>query len=90
MPFIFLIAGVLAIISALRGTEHELATQIASDFSGNPSFAYWIIALLIIGSIGYVPELEDVSTLFTVLCILSFTLSEGGVFDKFTTAIDKL
>ena len=90
MPVFLIIVGILGIIVAVRGTEHELANQLGKDFSGDPSYAYWVVAVIVIGSIGYVPGLENVSTMFLVLILLAFVLQNGGVFDQASAAVKAL
>lgn len=80
MPFALALIGLLMIISAARGTEHELASQLASEFTGARSFVYWCCALACVGGIGYIPQLKRVSDAFLFLIFLSFVLSNHGVF----------
>ena len=87
MPFALALIGLLMIISAARGTEHELASQLASDFTGARSFIYWCGALACVGGIGYIPRFKKVSDAFLFLIFLSFVLSNKGVFAQLTNSV---
>lgn len=87
MPIVLLTVGALFIISSLNGKEHDLATQIYKDFSGDDSFVYWIVAIVIIGGVGYIPGWGDVSNLFMALIIIVFILANNGVFTKLEAAL---
>ena len=82
MPYALTFVGVLMCIAAARGTEHELAHQLAQDFSGGKSFLVWLAALAVIGGAGYVPPLKRTSDALLFLILLSFALSNGGVWAR--------
>ncbi len=88
MAFVFLIIGVVLVISGAKGTQSQLWTQLQLDFSpsaqksGQHSFLAWLIAILIIGAVGYIDELKELSRSFLVLVVVVLLLSNGGFFKQ--------
>lgn len=95
MPFVVLFAGMIALISGIRGTESTLADGtpglfplLKGDFSGSGNFLYWLGAIMLIGMVGYVKPLKPISRAFLVLVILSMFLANGvGFWSKLQAAI---
>ena len=101
MPFALLIIGAVLLISAARGTITQgpnnslgLFTLIESDFTGSDNFVFWLVALLLIGAVGYVPKLKPISVAFLSLVIIVLFLKKGnasgvggGFFSQFTQGI---
>jgi len=94
MAFALLIIGITLVVAAVRNTQGDLITLLIGDFTGPNNFIYWIVALLIIGAVGYVPKLKPVSDGFLVIVILALFLSKGrpdsktgGFFKQFTDAL---
>ncbi len=94
MAFALLIIGITLIVAAVRNTQGTLVDLLIRDFSGEGNFVYWIVALLLVGSVGYVPRLKPISDGFLVIIILALLLSRGnpksasgGFFEKFTEAL---
>lgn len=83
MPFALLIVGLLLVVSAVRNTSDDLLKLVKSDLTGKNNFSYWMISILIIGSIGYIPSMAKLSRSFLVLVIVTLFLSNNGFFDKF-------
>lgn len=93
MPFALGIIGILLIVAGARGTYGDLKNLLMEDFTGSGNFFYWIIALGVAGSAGYVPGLEKVSRAFMALLIISMILANGrngGFFQKFTQALQSV
>lgn len=78
MAFALLIIGIILIVSAIRNSASQLWTVLVGDFSGPGNFIYWIIALIIIGMVGYVKKLKALSDGLLVLIILALFLSKGN------------
>lgn len=92
MPIVFLVLGILLIVVAINNKMPELGTLVKEDFQpsdNSPAFTSWIIALFVIGALGYVKPLKPVANTFLVLVVVVMFLSNGGFFDKFTSAIKK-
>ena len=87
MPFAFLIVGILLVTAGVRSTYTNLFTLVKGDFSGSGSFLHWAVAILILGSIGYVDELKPFSRAFMALLIVVLFLSNGGFFDQFNKQV---
>jgi hypothetical protein len=66
---------------------------LGGDFSGKGNFFYWVLAIVAIGAIGYLPKAKPVSDGLLVLIILALFLavgkpgSNGGVFGQLTAAL---
>lgn len=97
MPFALLIVGAFLLIAAVRGTTDGpsgLFALVAGDFTGSPNFTFWVVAILLIGVIGYVQKIKPLSDAMLVLVILVLFLSKGnpgsvggGFFNQFTAAL---
>lgn len=86
MAFVFIIIGVVLTVSGVRGTQGDLWSQVQKDFSPSQqqpnqhSFVPWFVAIMIIGAIGYVEDLKEVSRAFLILVIIVLFLSNNGFF----------
>jgi hypothetical protein len=94
MPFALLIIGAVLLTASVRNTQDDLFTLVKGDFSGQGNFIFWVVSLLIIGAIGYIPKLKPISDGFLVLVLIVMFLTKGnpsgvggGFFEKFTTAL---
>lgn len=95
MAFALLFLGIMMIVSAIRNTHCALVTLMANDFSGQGNFMYWVVALILIGAVGYVEKLKPLSDGLLVLVLLALVLSRGnpkfnsggGFFKQFTSAL---
>jgi hypothetical protein len=87
MPFLFLIAGFVMTVSAVRGTQDDLIKLLKDDFTGSNNFLFWIVSILLIGALGYIGPLRPLSRAFLVLVIVVLFLKNGGVFTQFVQAL---
>src|ERR1700743_3874874 len=87
MPLALIAIGVLLLVSAIRGTHKQLGDQLQQDFTGSGNFIYWMIALAVVGAIGYIPQFDKFSKAFLGLILLSLFLSNKGFFANFNSAI---
>lgn len=94
MPFAFIIVGIVLTITGVRGTSQQLLKLVKGDLTGTNSYLYWIVAILVIGSVGYVPTLKPLSRAFLILVLVVLVLREGktsasggGFFQEFTAAL---
>jgi len=100
MPFALLLIGVWLLIAGVRNTAGPASTPgtlfalLHGDFTGTDNFAYWFIAIVLIGAIGYIPKLKSLSTAFLVLVLVVLFLKKGsstgvggGFFDQFLSGI---
>jgi hypothetical protein len=88
MPFALAIAGILLLVSALRGTSGALFAAIKADFTGSGNYLYWVVAIMIVGSIGYVKKLQPVSDAFLALLLIVLFISNKGFFAQFTAGLN--
>jgi hypothetical protein len=84
MPFIVILVGLFLAVTAARNKHQELAELVKGDFTGPNNFFSWLIALLVIGGLGYIKPLKPLTDAFLVLLILVLFLSNGGFFDRIT------
>jgi hypothetical protein len=82
MPFVFGILGVLFITAGVRGTSSQLFALIKSDFSGQPNYFEWMIAIFLVGAIGYVKELSTISRMFMFLVAAGLLYQNSSVFGE--------
>jgi hypothetical protein len=87
MPFVLLFVGIILLVSALRGTSSALFATLKSDFTGSGNYFYWVMAILAVGSIGYVKKLQPISDAFLVLLLVVLTLSNKGFFAQFVSGM---
>ena len=88
MPILFGLFGIILVIAGLRNRitqgNPSLVSLLKDDFSGNDPFWKWMLAILIIGAIGYIPNLRPISRGLMALVIIVFLLSNQGVFTQLT------
>ena len=87
MGFALLLTGLLMVITGARGTYPQFGSQIASEFEGQGSFTYWLIAVGSVGALGYINALRTISRWLMALIILSIFLSHKGFFAQFQSAL---
>lgn len=87
MPYALVIIGLLMIITGINNTYSQFASQIQSDFGGSKGFIVWAVALAAVGALGYIKDLRQFSHYFMALILISFVLSNKGVFQNFTAAL---
>jgi hypothetical protein len=87
MPFALIIVGIILLIAGVRGQIGNLASLIKSDFTGSGNYIYWVVAILAVGSIGYVKKLQPISDAFLALVLIVLLLSNKGFFAQFMTGI---
>jgi len=90
MPIFFLLIGVLLIIVSVNDKMPDLTGLVKDGF--NPTsgvgFPIWLVAIFVVGSLGYVKSMRPLANAFLVLIIVSMVLSNRGFFSKFKSAIE--
>lgn len=89
MPYALVIIGLLMIITGINNTYSQFAGQLQTDFGGSRGFIVWAIALAAVGALGYINDLRTFSHYFMALILISFVLSNKGVFQNFQAALAK-
>jgi len=88
MPFALIFVGIVMTVAGVRGTEQQLFKLLKGDFTGQNSYLYWVLAIMVVGALGYIPSLRPVSRAFLALIIVVLFLHSGsGFFTKFQSAI---
>lgn len=72
MPIALLIVGALLIIVAFQNTMGELARQLGADI---PGYFKWLVAIVAILVLGYVPQLRTASRVLLGLVVLVVVLT---------------
>lgn len=94
MPFAFIIVGSVLVISGVKGTSQQLLTLVKGDLEGTNGYLYWMVSILIIGSVGYIPAFKNFSRAFLILVLVVLVLREGkgtnGFFQQFTAALKEI
>lgn len=97
MAFVLLISGAVLLASAIQNTQSTiLFPTLKSEFTGPNNFIFWFIAILFIGSIGYIPKAKGISTAFLTLVVIVLVLTKGnpngtggGFFSQFVSQIQQ-
>ncbi len=88
MPFVLIIIGIVLLTVAVRNTQDDLFHLLQGDFTGDNNYIYWVLAILVIGAVGYIPRLKPISTAFLILVVLVLFLKKGtGFFDSFNAQL---
>jgi hypothetical protein len=93
MPFVFLIIAVMFIVIGMRNQGANAVVLLKSEFTGTNSFVPWIIALGILGAIGYWSPAKKVADAFLGLVMLVMVISNetkgqgGGLFAQLQAAL---
>jgi hypothetical protein len=95
MPFAFIIVGLVMVTSGALGTSGQLTKLLKGDLTGQSSFVYWIVSILLIGALGYVDDFKALSRSFLALIIIVLLISEdnkgsGGFFAEFQQALQSV
>jgi hypothetical protein len=88
MPLLFIGSGLILIITALKGDPGALWTLMQGDFSGKGNYVYWMFSILVLGSLGYIQQLRELSRLFLVLVLLVLLLDNKGFFAQLQAFIN--
>ncbi len=84
MSFALVIIGLFMLITGVRGTYSDLAGLLKDDFTGENNYFKWVIAMLVVGSLGYFKPIRPVANGILALVIMGLFLSNKGFFAKFT------
>lgn len=91
MAWAFLIVGMIFLVSAIKGTQHDLWMLVKSDFTGSGNFFYWVLAIIIIVVLGNIKSIRPVTDAFLGLVILVIILAQyKGGNDLFSSFISQV
>jgi hypothetical protein len=72
MPFILVLIGALLLVAAIRNTQGDLATALATDV---PGFMVWALAIVGVGALGWVPGMRQISRGLVALVLVVLVLA---------------
>lgn len=90
MPVALLLIGALLVATGLRGTYPQLGALLAADFSGSGSFWYFVFGVIIIGSIGNIPDFREISRLLIALIVVVYMLSNRGFWAQLQATLQNI
>lgn len=93
MPFVLILVGLLIVIAGFQNTYKELGTQLASDFTGQNNFTWYLVSIFVVGAIGYAggknSSLQNFSRAFMALIIVAMVLANSKAGNNFFDALTK-
>lgn len=102
MPWAVLIIGSTILVTAYQGTEDAFFNQVKADIlgpngNGKGGFLYWLLAIAIVGGLGYIPGFKPLSNAFLILLLVVLFLAQskgtsgvGGFFSQFQNQLSTL
>jgi hypothetical protein len=90
MSWILILIGIAFLISSVLNTQGDFLTLLRGDFIGMQSFVFWMLAILAIGALGYIPGLRKLANGFLVLVILMLFISNKGFFNQFISQVSSV
>jgi hypothetical protein len=92
MPFALIFVGAVLVAAGVRGKTSQLYTLVKGDIESDASrkgYIYWMVSILIIGSIGYIEELAPISRAFLALVLVVLLIGAGkkNFFSQFQQGI---
>lgn len=84
------------VVSGIRGTAGDLVTLLKGDLTGTNNYLFWVLAIILIGGLGYVESFKPFSRALLVLVLLGLILNDekkdgsAGLFTSFETAIKSI
>ena len=89
MPYALIAIGVIMMVTGVQNTYSAMASQLQTD---GVAFLKWMIAFGVIGGVGYVQDLQNLSRMFMTLMIIAVLLSNSktglGFFGNLQNAIN--
>lgn len=83
LAFALLIVGAVLLISGIKDTQQQLYNLVKGDFTGPGNFFYWVLAILVIGAVGYIPSMRTLSRMFLILVLVVLLIhnskNQGGL-----------
>lgn len=79
--------GFIFVVSGIKGTQSQLASLFASEFSGAGNFWAFIVGIFFLGALGYYPPLRNTSRLLIGLVLVVLILSNGGFWQNLVAAV---
>lgn len=87
MPLALLFIGVLFLAAGVRDKQGDLFTLLKGDLTGQNNFLQWVLALVLVGALGFIPRMRPVSVALIALILIAIFLRKGaGFFDQLAGA----
>lgn len=80
--------GLILVITGVKGTQGQLASLLASEFTGAGNFWAFIFGIFFLGALGYYPPLRNTSRMLIGLTLLVLILSNGGFWQNLVAAVN--
>lgn len=88
MPLVLIIIGITLLYTEYNGTSSTLFTLVENDFTGPNSFEKYLLGLIVIGSIGYIPKVKPISDAFLALVIVVLLLKNQSFFSNLSSSLN--
>lgn len=80
MPLLLIVTGILLLVLGYQGTYPQFFQLLKTDFSGPGNFWYWIVIIVAVGALGYIPSLSGLSKAFLFMVLIGLFLANGTGF----------
>jgi hypothetical protein len=87
MALAILFIGILLVASGIKGTEHELGTQLSNDLTGIDGFLVWLGAIVLLGLVSKIPGFETPSKYFLALVLVAVLLNNSNFITNLQSAL---
>lgn len=87
MPFVLIGVGLVLVLTGIKGNPNQLYQLVSNDFTGQNNYLYWMLAILVLGSLGYIKKLEPFSRMFIVLVVVVLFIHNKGFFNQFQAQV---
>jgi hypothetical protein len=74
LPLLFIGSGLVLVLTGVKGDPEKLWELLKGDFAGPNNFVYWFLSIAVLGSLGYIKGLENLSRMFMVLVLVALLL----------------
>lgn len=74
MAWFFLVSGLLLVTAAINNSHCNLFDLLKADFTGPNNFFYWVLAIVILVSLGSIKQIRPMTDAFLALVILVIVL----------------
>lgn len=85
MPIVILVISLTLVFAGLNDKLGTLSSLLQDDIKpsdGSASFGLWVLAIIIVGVLGYVNKLRPFSNAFLVLIFVAILISNKGFFTQ--------
>ena len=85
----------MLLVTAVKNTQGTLFALVQGDLTGKNNFIFWMLSILAIGAVGYIPKLKPISVAFLTLVVIVLVLKKGnpqgiggGFFDQLMSGLN--